>query len=318
MKILHLITTISIGGAERQLLLVSSEQTQRGNQVYVAYLKDSPDLAREFSLKGITVFHHLAGKPILKQVKLLRRLISDKNFDIIHLHLPRAEVVGAVASFPKRYFISRHNTETFIPNRLKFIGRILSLVISRRAILVIAISKAVKRFMIEEKELSAAHKIRVIHYGIEGSIRRRNEETKVVSKTPLEYGTLSRLVPQKNLDCMIKAFFSSNVMHSGHKLKIAGSGYLESDLRELARGLDCDKSVSFVGKVIAEPFLDSLDCFVLSSRYEVSNVLQLSSLFKRSVNPIFREELRNEGRRIVSDFSLEKSIDLLDDAYRVR
>lgn len=43
MNVVHLITTVERGGAEKQLLILCREQIRLGHQVMVLYLKGSPD-----------------------------------------------------------------------------------------------------------------------------------------------------------------------------------------------------------------------------------------------------------------------------------
>ena len=54
-KVTHVITTISRGGAENQLLVLVREQLAVNNAVRVIYLKDEPELIKEFIDLGVTV-----------------------------------------------------------------------------------------------------------------------------------------------------------------------------------------------------------------------------------------------------------------------
>ena len=47
-KVIHLITTIERGGAEKQLLTLASEQVQLGMKVEVIFLKGKSELNKEF------------------------------------------------------------------------------------------------------------------------------------------------------------------------------------------------------------------------------------------------------------------------------
>ena len=116
MKILHLITTLDLGGAEKQLVLVTKEQILMGHEVLVIPLKGKNELYEHFVNNGIEVLDFLRNKNLFRQFQLLRRYLKRNNIDILHAHLPQAEIMTFLTS-NKRYFISRHNTELFFRNK---------------------------------------------------------------------------------------------------------------------------------------------------------------------------------------------------------
>ncbi len=94
-KVIHLITTIERGGAEKQLLTLTSEQVQSGLKVVVLYLKGKPDLRNEFEASGVEVNNLLVEKSFLKQIYLLSKYLR-KNPSPVHAHLPKSELLAAV------------------------------------------------------------------------------------------------------------------------------------------------------------------------------------------------------------------------------
>ena len=52
MKLLHVLTTLDVGGAEMHVLTQIRGQTARGNEVRVAYLKGHGSLADDFRAAG--------------------------------------------------------------------------------------------------------------------------------------------------------------------------------------------------------------------------------------------------------------------------
>lgn len=281
MKILHIITTIDVGGAEKQLLSISREQVARGHFVVVAYLKDHPRLFNDFVACGVEVYSRAASKNIFWQVSSLWNLINKRNFDVIHLHLPRAEAVGSLAAFPRSFLVSRHNLESFLPDGSKKLSKFLSRIVTLRAKKVVAITEAVKDFLIESREIGDVRKIEVVHYGIEKADfnNANTKEIRTISElSEITFGTMSRLVPQKNLDCLIEAFTKLSQVDPRHELLIAGEGILKEELRILAVATGFANSIHFRGKVDAEEFLHSIDCFILSSRYEGFGLVILEAL----------------------------------------
>ena len=99
MKVLHLINTLSVGGAELHLLTLCRHLKRAGVEVVVAYLKEgrgSRFLRSDFEAEGIRVVL-LGGERVWDGRYLLRAatLIQRERLDLLHTHLPRADLVGS-------------------------------------------------------------------------------------------------------------------------------------------------------------------------------------------------------------------------------
>ncbi|WP_235037705.1 MULTISPECIES: glycosyltransferase [unclassified Novosphingobium] len=78
---------------------------------------------------------------------------------------------------------------------------------------------------------------------------------------------LSRLVSQKNLEVMLRAFASG--FRPGDELTIVGDGPERIQLESLTRRLAIENQVKFCGHVTdPDPYLRDADCLLLSSNYE--------------------------------------------------
>ena len=109
-KIIHLITTIEFGGAEKQLLILARNQIKQGLEVEVFYLKGKPELKKQFEDVGVKVNSLLVDQPFIFQVTKFRKFIRS-NKSPVHTHLPQAELVASLACKKKKFIISRHNFE---------------------------------------------------------------------------------------------------------------------------------------------------------------------------------------------------------------
>jgi glycosyltransferase involved in cell wall biosynthesis len=277
MKILHVITTIDIGGAEKQLLELSRSQVLAGHEIYVAYLKEIPRLREQFTHCGVSVIGTLYGNSAIRQPWILRKVIKMIAPDLVHYHLPRAELIGAIASFPQKYFVSRHNMERFVPSGSLLLSRLLSKLITRRAWAIIAISNSMSLFLINSREISRKAKIVTIPYGI--STSGKEIAQKQPKETSLIFGTLSRLTPQKDIPCLLEGFAIHLKSNPSDILRIAGVGELQSELINFAVSLKINERVEWLGKVPnADEFLNNLDVFILTSKYEGFGLVILESL----------------------------------------
>ncbi|WP_035794344.1 glycosyltransferase [Kitasatospora mediocidica] len=98
MKVLHIITGLAAGGAERQLLL-TLRHLPLGYQSEVATLTNPGTVADALRAEGVPV-HDLAmrGNRDLTVLPRLTRLIRRGQYDIVHTHLYRAGLYGRLAA----------------------------------------------------------------------------------------------------------------------------------------------------------------------------------------------------------------------------
>lgn len=267
-EVIHLITTLSRGGAENQLKVLVREQVRMGYKVTVYYLKDNPELKKVFRDVGVYIDESLYGRNFIYQVIALRFKLREFA-GVVHAHLPRAELLGSLAVRKNQLVVTRHNAEPFHPTSTKFISKILSNFVQSRSVFVICISVAVKDFVLQKKEITDDRMIRVVYYGFDNDIPNVSPRTKKIDDKTFVVGTVVRLVPQKDLHTLLRAFTEFNRRHPESKLRIVGDGELRNHLIEFAKQLRIEDSVIWVGKtqdVVAE--YKKMDLFVLPSKYE--------------------------------------------------
>jgi len=283
-KVIHLITTIERGGAEKQLLTLVSEQVQSGLNVFVLYLKGKPDLRDEFKSAGVEVNNLLVGKSFLKQIFLLSKYLR-KNPSPIHAHLPKSELLASVVVQNKNFIFSRHNTEPFWPSGPRIISNLLSKYVCKRASQGVAISNAVKSYLINRGEIPTGYTIDVVYYGFQKDISTNAAGlgliTNIMNGQSSNYriGTIGRLVPQKDYPTLLNAF--SNVLKSvpNTDLYVVGEGYLQKDLIELSKSLGVNGKVHWLGKTEQiKEFLSKIDLFILPSKYEGFGLVLLEAM----------------------------------------
>jgi glycosyltransferase involved in cell wall biosynthesis len=273
----HVITTIEMGGAEKQLLILAASQANSGRKVRVCYLKGNPELANEFTASGVTVMDQIANKNFFVQLYLLRKIQFDKN-EVVHAHLPQAELTTALAGIARKLIITRHNSEPFWPRKPRVVSSMLSRFVCFRADAVIAISNAVRDYVIGRGEVSSKVAVDVVYYGFNSEVVKRTQHG-----SSLIFGTISRLTEQKDIPTMLKAFALFSRVHSEAELYIVGEGHLRAQLIEFAQELEIQNRVTWLGRTSEiNAFLESLDVFLLSSRYEGFGMVLLEAI-SRSV-----------------------------------
>jgi glycosyltransferase involved in cell wall biosynthesis len=284
---LHVLKATGIAGAETHLLALLPALRAFGADSAVVLLEDprrpQDDLRGRFEAEGIPVFPlpirwHL--DPALPA--RLEKTFRKEAFDILHAHLPHGEVYGEIAlrAFPDRKFvISRHNDDRFrrwLPLRPVFAPSL------RRADRIIAISQAVRRFLIDVEKADAG-RIDVIPYGIDADACARSAHPGAFRRAigaqvePI-VGFVGRLTRQKGVDVLLRAFARVEARHPEARLALAGDGPDRSALEELARSLGL-KRVMFLGwrGDVADIMADS-SLLAVPSRWEGFGLVTLEAM----------------------------------------
>lgn len=289
MKVLHVITTLNRGGAENHLVDLVLGQLDAGTDVGVAYLKGDGYWAAKLNSAGCQVVLldlHRYGE--IKPMFRLGRLLREFQPDIVHAHMPPAELYSRLAmmvsGFLGSFIISKHNDERFFPGwGQRIVGRwVLS-----RAKRVIAISGAVHRYV--EANLSPrSGQVVAVHYGIDPEPYRAITPEVVsgvracwgIPEGAHVIGTVARFVPQKALHVLLKAYASYRASAlRDSRLVLVGRGPLEGELKQLATALGIESTVVWAGfREDIEAVMLAFDCFALTSKYEGFGLVLLEAM----------------------------------------
>jgi starch synthase len=263
MKVIHLIKTLLAGGAELHLLTLAKHQRALGADVRVAYLKDVTD----FGSRPLRPDFEAAGIPTINlqtEARGLRTFVKQEKPDILHTHLPRADLAGAFARAPRRV-VSAHDVYSGTQWSGKWAMPVFTMA-WKRADAVIAISHAVRDWLVSDRGLDPA-KITVIHYGLEAERFESGRDLRPEwgIRGPI-VGTIGRLEPRKGHETLIRAMkdVEATLVIAGHD----PWGHSKELLR-LTDELGLRDRVRLVGFQSDVPsFLHSIDVFAFASRSE--------------------------------------------------
>ncbi|NIS32834.1 MAG: glycosyltransferase family 1 protein, partial [Actinobacteria bacterium] len=98
MRVLTVIDSLAVGGAEQSLRLLTPHLVAGGVDMHVAYLVERPGVAEALAASG-AVLHSVAGgggRPggLVRLVRLLR----DLRPDVVHTTLYEADILGRTAA----------------------------------------------------------------------------------------------------------------------------------------------------------------------------------------------------------------------------
>ncbi|HET8580415.1 MAG TPA: glycosyltransferase [Nitrospiraceae bacterium] len=280
MKVLHLITALSAGGAELHLLTLCRHLKRRGVTVVVVCLRElvkgskslRPDLERE----GIRTVNLQAGAAYdWRFLTRLTRLFREERPDILHTHLPRADFAGTILHllYPSLPWICSVHA---VYSRAFWSGKwalpLFDLTL-RSPHAIIAISGAVKDWLVEERHIRP-EKVTVVHYGIEPE--RFTQPAQALRRIwglngQAVIGSVGRLEHEKGHEVLIRAMSAICDRVPDACLLIAGSDpwrYGE-ELQSIIDGMDVGDRVRLIGFQEDVPsFLHALDVFAFASRSE--------------------------------------------------
>ncbi|MBA6391086.1 glycosyltransferase family 4 protein [Colwellia sp. BRX10-3] len=259
MKILHCVSSLKVGGAEKLVKNLSLSQQANGQNVSILSFGDeTDDFQQALKCSKIKIYNIVVG--FLKKQYQLSKLI--RQFDVIHIHSPaviRAFLFISPLLMHKQVIYTIHGEVA--PN-LK--GIKVSHIIARCYVnYTFAVSEQTK---LKAKALFnwPVEKIIVIKNGVAISnvkIQTNNQEKLVI-------GTVSRLIPLKKIEDVIQCI-SDYGLSEKLTLKIYGDGPQRQMLEALVQTTGLTNHVMFMNNVIDESKIyPELDCLIISSETE--------------------------------------------------
>ena len=246
--VLHLQKVAGISGSEAHLLSLLPRLKERGWDIRFMMLHEHEpgawDFARELRARGIP----LDAIPLAADVDPVAFLrlagyLARRRPTILHTHLVHADVygqvTGALTGIPVRVS-TKHGFNEFRENRSFALGdRAIASLAHRH----IAISRGLARYL-EEVEGFDGATFEIVHYGIEPDGAARSYSADVPRLL-----CVGRLIPIKGHIVLLRAFAEARKHVPSLRLDIAGLGPLEPALRALAKELEVEDAVRFLGYV---------------------------------------------------------------------
>lgn len=290
MNVLHVITTLDVGGAEMHLLAQVRGQSVRGHRVRVAYLKGHGALAADIASAGGECIGCVGSGPSL--ATRLRRHVAWA--DIVHSHLLKADMAtAAIATLygaRAKLVSSKHNDEQVLKRPgIGFVHGILGNLPARTIVL----SDHVGRFIAEHGRVKA-DRLRRIYYGIDPQPFERAARMDSARRDALRAGfdfgpndvvfvCVARFAPQKAHDVLLRAFARATERSSRPlRLLLVGDdpfGEGRTKAEAIARSLTLGGACVFTGVRRDVPdLMASSDVFVMSSLWEGLGLVFLEAM----------------------------------------
>lgn len=316
MKILQIIDSLNVGGAERLLLNFSPAARKRGHDVVVMNLSDSSHSPVESELRSLGTPVQLLGGTGLINIRRYRDLVQflrQERFDIIHTHLLTSNILGGIAGHLSGTPVvgSLHNTEPCGERHAKIKQWLEYLVLRRWMSRTVAVGYMVAELHAEKlrpADLDVVPNSVPLIAPLPADERRLLRVELVGDPDRPIILTLGRLTRQKGYDILLRAFATVHQSHPEACLLIAGSGPDHEALTALAASLGLHDHARLLGsRPDPEQLLGAADIFVSSSRWEGLPLAVLEAMAARlpivatSVGDIPRVLTENTGLIVPPD-----------------
>jgi len=272
--ILHVIPTLSSGGAEKMLVDIVREMQNQGVDCEVAVLTPSHDFfGQEIVKLGIPVFYGPTSKVYsVKNILFLKRIIEKNKYDCIHTHLFAPQLFTPIALKLARISIplvtTEHNTHNKRRDSKKFYW--LDNWLYHQYDKIIAISADTK-VNLRSYLNNTGPKIEVIANGIniiqyaESQPTERTQLCESLGKDEKIVLMVAAMREQKDHETLIRA---SKILPQEYRIIFVGEGERMEEVQNYARE-NGSSSILFLGRRSDIPsIMKASDVFVLSSKWE--------------------------------------------------
>jgi glycosyltransferase involved in cell wall biosynthesis len=275
MRILQIIPTLGVGGAERVVSLLARHLHRSGHSVGVVSLYDPQGTWIESELRSEGVPLQFLAKRRgfdVRMIPRIARVLDRYRPDVIHTHLYVLKYVLPAVAVSRRCSVV-HTVHNLAEREVERLSRIVHSVAFRAGVVPVAIGDAVAASMLRLYRLPPRHRIPngipVSDYAPPSGARAEVRASLGIPGDAPTFVSVGRLEPQKNTRLLIEAFSSRRLRSRQAHLLLAGDGELRSELEEQARNLGVADRVRFLGVRPDVPrVLAAADAFVLASRYE--------------------------------------------------
>ena len=298
-RILHIIKTLRLGGAEVNLLNLLAALDQDRYEVHVAY-SFGGELESKFQNTGIRLFKYAKQDHKVKSpasVGIIARLVGyilSQDIDIIHTHNFSAHIWGsAAAKLTARKIVEHvHDFRYVSPqdfarrrgfnNQYKFIRNFRR--VSDR---VVVLTDQNRQFLIEQ-DLYPSERIREYQNGIPLGVQENIQQEEAKSQLIEQFGLRSdaaiiltpvRLSPEKNVDLILR-IAPQVIEHVPNAVfLIAGDGPLGDQIGTQIINKGLQENVKMIGYCPEiTRLLQATDVFLLPSFLELHSVAVLEAM----------------------------------------
>jgi glycosyltransferase involved in cell wall biosynthesis len=273
MRIVYVLTSLGMGGAERVALALAVRMAQRGHTVALLVLR--PPVAEQWPTTLPVVHLEMRRTPVsvLAGMVRVRRFLREFRPDLVHSHSFHANIVARLLKWLTPLLVVSTVHNVYEGGWLRMLAYRLTDGLAYRTI---AVSQAAADRFVRLKAVPQ-HKCVVLTNGIDTAEfaprtdRRGRTRAAMGANTQFIWLSAGRIVPAKDFPNLLRAFAQVRGDRFDAQLWVAGEASEPefSTVQRLAAELDLEASVRWLGLRRDLPtLLDACDGFVLGSAWE--------------------------------------------------
>ena len=289
MKITIILPSLSSGGAERVMVLLSEGFLEKGHKITLITIAGKERDFYKLPTGVVRIALDIAGdssnileaiKNNFKRVLILRKAIKSTNPDIVISSLVSTNILTVLSLLESDIpiLINEQNYTTKISKKKNWYK--------------------LRNFIYQYSDRLVSSSI-----GVDNTFKWLNSKKRVVSYNPLSriseddltekidldedkisprsnwITSMGRLTEQKGFDILIKAFYRISSNNPDWQLIIIGEGHLRSDLLELVNQYNLTEKVFLIGRLDNPfPIVKKSKFFVMASRFEGFGMVHAEAL----------------------------------------
>jgi sugar transferase (PEP-CTERM/EpsH1 system associated) len=274
-RVVHLVTTLDIGGLEKVVLDLVRCRTRATLDAHVICLDATGVLERDVLDAGVSVETIGPHGSVPRRILRLARRLKQLRPHVLHTHNPQAHIHGAWAARLANVPVVIH-TRHGRGHPERRLTATLNRVASAWTTRYVAVSEDAA-WMARDVEHVPDGKLLVIHNGID--LERYSSAGTKPNRTGGRAVTVGRLDPVKDQETMLRAVRLVVDQMPGFQLNVVGDGPVRSNLETLRAALGLADHIHMHGyREQVGPYLAVADFFVLSSISEGVSIALLEAM----------------------------------------
>ena len=281
-RLLLVVDSLEVGGAERHVVELAVALRRRGYEVAVA-CSVAGELLGELRDANIPI-HQLLRRLMKRRLSVafawrLRRLLRRERFDLVHAHIYASTAAAAIATLGVGVplVITEHTEASWQGRRERWISRW----VYRRARNIIAVSTPIERRLIERDGVPP-ERVTLIPNAVIPASGNPPDLADTLPDGWLErplVGVVARLQPEKGVAIFLKAAAHASKVSPEARFLVVGDGPLREELLDLVGHVGLRERVHFLGyRVDAQRLIGLLDVLVVPSLTEGSPLIVLEAM----------------------------------------
>lgn len=265
MKIVHVVDSMEMGGAETLVSQLCRAQRDEGHEPQVYAIAALGALGEQMQADGFPIRSNI-GVHLSDSTRNFYKLFKSSTPDIVHIHNPTPTIYAAAAARIARVpgiVSTRHSLVAPPHNRLMEMKYAIA---ARFCDLVVGICDATTSNL---KKLGTVPQRKIVRIYNGAALIRKLPMAECPAKTGFTLVFVGRFQPVKNLPLLLSAFRIALASMPELRLWMVGDGSERGQLQQLSSDYEISEKMTFWGQQLdVAPFLSAADAFIMSSSSE--------------------------------------------------